>query len=242
MDYDGSYGLITNTTVLDGVVIASAQSIGIAISGASPLIANCLITSNASAGIVLLGGAPVISNCTFAANTFVAAGVGAGASIPGKPLFEDSIFMNNSSSSSGSAILNSGASATIANCLFANNVAAGTGGAIVTLTGGNTTIINSSFFMATQGFDGADVGIARWKHRGRKFHPLGRHGAFHGSHSLTAETTQIAIHRRQSSKFLFPTIEGLSALGGNNNSAADPLFAQSSRGRFHALAPCSPAI
>jgi hypothetical protein len=130
---------VTNTAVLDGVTITAGNANatgngaagvlrndggGLNISGAQPIIRNCVISANASThnggGMLTSTSAPTIANCTFTANSVTASDFASGGAIA---------FFNSSS-------------ATITSCAFSDNSATGSG--TVTAYGGAISLFNSS--------------------------------------------------------------------------------------------------
>ncbi|MCH7994726.1 MAG: right-handed parallel beta-helix repeat-containing protein, partial [Planctomycetes bacterium] len=144
--FDNSYHVVTvvgpdvsTPTVFDGFVVKSGsnadapplsrQGAGMQISGAAPIIRNCLFTENrghSGAGLKITSeSSPLVSRCRFIGNIVSAGSGGAIAmNFGGRLDLRDSVFIGNAATQQGSAILATASSVvTISHCTFLDNPA-----------------------------------------------------------------------------------------------------------------------
>jgi len=124
---------ITNTTILDGLIIEHGNTEGASGSG----------NSRRSGGILCFGS-PIIRNCTFQQNYgyYAAALYPRGSATASDIIVDNCVFKNNQGQFGGGMYLVAGG--TITNCTFDNNEILGSGGGIYS-AGSTSTITNCVF-------------------------------------------------------------------------------------------------
>ena len=137
---------ITNSTILDGLIIEHGNTEGVSGSG----------NSRRSGGILCFGS-PIIRNCTFQQNYgyYAAALYPRGSATTSDIIVDNCIFKNNQAQfGAGIYIIGGG---TITDCEFSNNDILGSGGGIY--AAGNTTTITDCIFKNMGGSDTRGAGI-----------------------------------------------------------------------------------
>lgn len=204
-----SFQPINTQAVIDGLILDSG---GLVVSGASPIITNCVIRNASANGANISQGAPAFFNCAFINNN--AGGV---ICFSGQASFVSCLFSNNS--------FNGGLDAYTCDVTLTNCVLSGNSGAI-TLSNAGLTAVNCTIADNGSGVYGIDVtnivmaNSILWNNGG------------------SSETAQVNLPA-DSVSISYSDIEGLSSYTGHGNIGLNPVFP--APGQYD-LVSCSPAV
>lgn len=227
---------------------------------ANPTISDCTFSNNTQA-IYNLESSPSISGCLFVGQTNIHQG-GAIYNSDSSPNIQTSTFRNNSAGWGGAIANGQGSAPTITRCIFENNTA-GNGGAIFNSFGADAVVRNSLFFKnSSPEFRGGAIAaygdnltVVNSTFANNVANISGAGIYFQGQSTVTilnsilwhnsvvngfTEAGQLDVPSG-SLKLTNCVVEAFSTLGGSNNIAYDPLFADPDAGDFE-LGGFSPAI
>jgi len=149
--YDRPHLLLGSNATVDGFVfthgLSNTGTGGIAITGTSTRVANCLFIDNSGkigGAIFMLGGMPEIESCIFVQNQAEEGGAIL-AGTDAHPTIRDCLFDNNAADLSGGAIAHGGGDLFVYRSIFVGNMASTNGGALRLNGNLNEYIYNSVF-------------------------------------------------------------------------------------------------
>ena len=259
-----SYAVINNDSaspIIRNCFFTRNSGICIANQDSQPIISACTFSNNTAQAIYNRSSSPSISGCVFTqqSTSFEGAAIRNSES---SPTIDGSVFYNNTAGWGGAIANVSKSSPLITRCIFKNN-SSGNGGAIYNMIGTSTTVRNSLFYnnSAAQFRGGAiseygtNLTVASCTFynnsallSGGGIYLQGTSATVLNSifwHNATRDgnsTESGQIDRHTGTLWLTNSVvEGFATLGGTNNIAYDPLFADIAAGNFQ-LNISSPAV